>query len=186
MNHILVTPRHNRTSKLGQLGEQIAEEALKSKGFEHVCNLNQTNPNQPYADLQATRNGELYFIGVKTRNVHKANGTLNESYNCFLVSGKKNRRLKTEGKSVHDITKIALEQIKQMAFDFNPNAIPAWVVVAIRPQDRTHSMYFGTLEKLGCKRSIPMTPNALKNYECLAEWVHHESITPDLTNILPM
>jgi Holliday junction resolvase len=59
--------RLERTTKLGRLGEQLAEERLIAAGFIDVRNLNQA-ANFPYADIVATKNNQVFLIGVKARN----------------------------------------------------------------------------------------------------------------------
>ena len=176
---ILKAPSY-RISKLGSLGEELAEEALLRNGFEQVRNLNDSCHNQPFADLLAEKQGSRYFIGVKARNEKQANGMLNASYNCVLVANDKNNALKAQGKTTEDITRLTLERVQQLADKFS--AIPAWIAVPIRPEERTYAVYFGLLEELGIQRSIPMTHTARMNYQCLVDWVADDRITPELTN----
>jgi hypothetical protein len=58
-----------RKSRLGLLGELLAEEWLPAAGFKDVENLNRKVRNCPFGDILATRNGTRFFIGVKSRNV---------------------------------------------------------------------------------------------------------------------
>jgi hypothetical protein len=179
----ILQPARRRT-RLGAVGEKLAEKALKNNGFQQVCNLNKLRRNQPFADLLAEENGQRYFIGVKTRNEDKDCGGLNESYNCVLVSDKKNALLKSQGKSPQEITQIALQRVEKLASDFD--AIPAWVAVPVRAHEGTYAVYFGTVAQLGCKRSIPMTHRERRDYRCLVkEWTADKRITPDLTNQRP-
>jgi hypothetical protein len=150
-----VLARIRRTSRLGTLGEILAAEALKRNGFSGVRNLNDQLHNHPFADLFAERDGLRYFIGVKTRNEEREVGGLNGSYNCVLVPDHVNRRLKEEGATTDDITRLALAQVESLAARFQ--AIPAWIAVPVRPLEGTYASYFGLLSHLGNKRSIPMT-----------------------------
>ncbi|TGQ80109.1 hypothetical protein EN850_12480 [Mesorhizobium sp. M8A.F.Ca.ET.207.01.1.1] len=175
-----IIARVRRTSKLGILGEVLAAEALVRNGFQGVRNLNDDVHNQPFADLLAEKDGIRYFIGVKARNEERDVGGLNESYNCFLVPGAINRRMKEQGATVNDITALALRQVHLLAERFA--AIPAWVTVPLRPMQGTYTAYFGLLKELGNKRCIPMTEAARASYTCLADWAVDARITPDLYN----
>jgi hypothetical protein len=175
-----VLSRARRTTKLGQLGEILAAEALEHHSFQDVCNLNEKRNNQPFADLMATKDGKNYFIGVKARNEKRDIGMLNESYNCVLVRDAVNKRLKISGLTTDQITQLAIEQVAKLANKFD--AIPAWITVAVRSHQGTYAAYFGLLESLGNRRSIPMTVHARGNYVCLVDWTHDRRITSDLTN----
>ena len=172
--------RVERTSALGRIGERLAEDALRKNGFTNVHNLNRSKHNHPYADLIAEKDGKQYFIGVKARNETRDCGTLNESYNCIQVGTQANNILKDQGKSVQEITKMALRQITEMAAGYQ--AIPAWITVPIRAELGTYAVYFGLLSDLGCKRCVLMTLRARENYCCLIDWTKNENITSDMTN----
>lgn len=172
--------RVRRISKLGQIGEMLAEEALNARGFTNVKNLNTLRHNQPYADLIAERGGKRFFIGVKTRNEDRDVGLRNESYNCVLVSDAANRRLKALGLSVDQITAMALKAVEKLATDFEATA--AWIAIPARPEQGTYAVYFGLLSDLSGKRSIPMTESAIAKYECLVDWTSDSRIVADLTN----
>lgn len=175
-----IIARVRRTSKLGILGEVLAAEALVRNGFQGVRNLNDDVRNQPFADLIAEKGGIRYFIGVKARNEERDAGGLNASYNCVLVPGAINRRMKERGATVDDITALALRQVHLLAERFA--AVPAWVTVPLRPMQGTYAAYFGLLEELGNKRSVPMTGAVRASYTCLADWAGDARITPDLCN----
>jgi hypothetical protein len=172
--------RVQRTSKLGKLGEFLAAEALVAHDFQDVENLNDRHHNQPFADLLARKDGRTYFIGVKTRNEDRDVGGINESYNCVLVPDAINRRLKERGMTKDEITALALDQVRALAKQFS--AIPAWIAIPMRPMEGKYSAYFGLMENLGNRRSIPMTHAARRTYECLVDWKADARITPDLTN----
>lgn len=173
--------RVERTTRLGELGEQLAEEALRRKGFTNVENTNVTyQRNFPYADIIATRDGRRYFIGVKTRNECRVDGALNESYNLVLINDSGNKKLKSQGKSVEVITRMLLDEIRKRATDLK--SIPAWITVPVRPENGTYAVYFGMLADNGNRRSVPMTMEARQGYEVLANWQRDPRITPDLSN----
>lgn len=174
-----IIARIRRTSKLGQLGEVLAAESLTRNGFSGVKNLNEGH-NHPYADLIAERDGVRYFIGVKSRNEERDVGGLNSSYNCVLVRDVVNRRLKEEGKTVDQITRMALQEVFHRAKTYG--AVPAWIAVPMRPARGMYAAYFGVLSDLGNKRSIPMSIEARKTYTCLTDWTRDARITIDLSN----
>jgi hypothetical protein len=169
-----------RITRLGELGEALAEEALRATDFVKIRNLNRERNNQPYADLLAEREGTRYFIGVKARNELQVSGALNPTYNLFLIPYKKNSLLRDRGVTVDEITRHGISQIHQLAAHFD--AIPAWITVPIRSYAQTYAVYFGLLEELGNRRSIPMTEKAIKSHECLRQWTKDARITADLSN----
>lgn len=169
-----------RIAELGQLGEELAEEALNHTGYQQVRNLNAVQRNQPFADLLAERDGNRYFISVKTRNEARRVGGLNESYNCFKIATPANAALKAKGKNPDEITRLAISEIEMLAQGFD--AIPAWMAVAVRPVKGTYAVYFGLLADLGITRSIPMTTAARSKHLCLVDWASDPRITPNLTN----
>ena len=169
-----------RTSKLGDIGETLAAEALAANGFTGVVNLNETRRNHPFADLLASQGGTRYLIGVKTRNERRDIGLLNESYNCILVADAANKRLKAQGRTVEEITDLAFSNVADIARIYD--SVPAWIAVPVRPLEGTYSVYFGLLSDLGARRSIPMTPAARARYRCLASDVWDVRITPELPN----
>jgi len=169
-----------RRSRLGSIGEELAEEALVATGYQGVRNLNDTRPNQPFADIFAERDGKRYFISVKTRNESRLGGGLNESYNCFVIADAVNTLLKAQGKSSEDITQLALAEIETLALEFA--AVPAWITVPVRPDQGTYAVYFGVLSDLGITRSIPMTPQARSKHLCLVDWATDKRIEAGLTN----
>ncbi|RWD65984.1 MAG: hypothetical protein EOS36_06205 [Mesorhizobium sp.] len=175
-----IIARVRRTSQLGILGEVLAAEALVRNGFQGVRNLNDDVHNQPFADLLAEKDGIRYLIGVKSRNEECDVGGLNASYNCVLVPGGINWRVKEQGASVDDITALALSQVHLLAGRFG--AIAAWVTVPLRPMEGTYAAYFGLLKDLGNRRSIPMTGAARVGSTCLADWAPDTRITRDLCN----
>lgn len=136
--------------------------------------------NYPFADLLAERGGRRYFIGVKTRNEERDVGGINGSYNCILVSSPANARLKAHGLSVKEITAMAIAQVRKLAL--RHDAEPAWIAISVRPCHGTYAAYFGLLDELGVRRSIPMTEAARKHYVRLADWTADSRVTPDLHN----
>lgn len=188
---LILTQPSLRTNKLGLLGEELAENALRRNGFHGVKNLNSPVRNRPFADLYAERDGFRYFISVKTRNeIRDCGARINESYNCFSISQKRAMELKALGKTTEEITRIAIAQIQELADaygktltpDREATVIPAWITVPVRPEAGTYAVYFGTLDSLGLKRAIPMTAAAVKTYECLVDWTVDERIVPSLSN----
>ena len=89
-------------------------------------------------------------------------------------------RLKRDGRSTAEITSRLLREVEAIAAAHD--AEPAWVTVAVRPNDGTSSAYFGFVAALGRKRSVRMTLEACHTYECLANELRDFRITPDLLN----
>jgi hypothetical protein len=174
-------PHRIRIGKLGQLGEKLAAERLAANGFTDIEDLNRIRVHYPFGDLLATRDGVRYFIGVKARNeMRQGDVGLNESYNFVLISDAMNAKLKSEGKTIDQITALLLSEMTTLATAHK--AIPAWITVPIRAKAGTYSAYFGLLTKLGSRRSIPMKPDDCKNHECLARDVADSRVTADLLN----
>lgn len=145
--------RIERTSKLGRVGELLAEERLKSAGFANVQNLNR-GINFPYADILASLSGQRYLIGVKSRNEFKDDGKINPCYNAVLIRKDKNKELQAMGKTEAEITAILWSGVDEIAARWG--AIPAWVAVAMRPEQGSYSAYFGLVSVIRHRRSIPM------------------------------
>jgi Holliday junction resolvase-like predicted endonuclease len=170
-----------RISELGQLGEQLAAECLTRYGFAEVVNVNHVRHNYPFADLLAVRDDVRFLIGVKTRNeMRQERVGINGAYNLVLVNNAKNRLLKSEGNTVDDVTRMALEEVRRLAQA--ERATPAWVTVSVETATGTFSAYFGLLDHLGNRRSVPMTHEARKRYLPLAENQYDERITHRLLN----
>jgi hypothetical protein len=168
-----------RLSRLGKLGEQLAEERLKSVGFTEIENLNKGR-NFPYADIIAKRENVPYLIGVKTRNEYRADGKINPTYNAILIKKDKNHQLKAVGKTEQEITCLLWEEVGRLASAFG--AIPAWVAVAVRAERHSYSAYFGLVSLIRHRRSIPMKPYERAKYELLAEHMIDARVTLDLLN----
>ncbi len=169
-----------RISRLGALGEQLAEECLTTAGFEHIENLNRRMNNYPFADILAMRNGVRYFIGVKTRNEFQADGKINPSYNAVLIRADKKRLLESEGKTEAQITALLWTEVQELADQWK--AVPAWTTVATQPLKAIYSAYFGLVSTLGNRRSIPMKIEDRRGYEILAKHKAEPRITKDLHN----
>lgn len=172
--------RAERTSKLGRLGETLAEECLKASGFTEVRNLNR-GAKFPYADLIAELSGQRYLISVKSRNEFQASGKLNPCYNAVRFNEAAIRVLQAEGKSENEITKIIWEAVDALASQWN--ACPAWIVVPMRPEESSYSAYFGEVSLLRHRRSIPVLPSDRRRYRELAPLGTYDArITGDLRN----
>jgi len=140
-----------RAKELGRIGETIAPRYLERAGFERVSDLNEDErQNHPFFDALASRNGVTYAISIKTRNKFEArSGNLNSRYKLF----KRDR----------------IEQVRQAVEKLS--AVPAWL--AIQVDGETASIYFGTWDQLADKTGIPMLPDAIQRYECLANHEPH-------------
>ena len=147
-----------RRKQLGELGEKWTPRLLERAGFRDVEDLNKLRNNHPGGDFLATRNEVRYFVGVKARNKYETGSTrLNAGY------------------------KIAPDKVRKYAKE--RSAIPAWLTIQIDTRRQRFFAYFGTIKSLPNKvASAPMTPNAVRGYECLAEDKFNASIVPELSN----
>ncbi len=172
--------RSERTTRLGYLGEILAEECLKAVGANEVQNLN-LGTNFPFADLIAELSGIRYLISVKSRNEFQANGKLNPCYNAVKFNDTVVKALQAEGKSESEITAIIWAAVDDLAQRWN--AIPAWIVVPMRPQESCYSAYFGEVSMIRHRRSIPILPSDRVRYTELAPLGTYDArITADLRN----
>jgi hypothetical protein len=62
----------------------------------------------------------------------------------------------------------------------NQKAVPAWLAVQI--DGEFVSVYFGTLAQLDGNLGIPMTPDAIATYLCIADREEHKMDTSVLKN----
>jgi len=172
--------RIERTTKLGRLGERLAEERLIAAGFTSVQNLNR-GVNFSYADILASRNGQPFLIGVKSRNEFQDNGKLNPCYNAVLIRNDKKKVLEGLGKAEAQITAILWEGVDKIAARWR--ATPAWIAIALRPEQGTYSAYFGLVSVIRRRRSIPMNPADRAAYVELAPIGTKDArVTADLLN----
>ncbi len=120
-----------RKKSLGELGELFALKALVDKRFDKIRNLNDEIMNETFADIECEKDGLSYIISVKARNKYQKNGKLNTRYNLGA-----------------DVYKKALSAEKKY------NASAFWM--AIQFDQRTFSIYFGSLVALNGSRAIPV------------------------------
>jgi len=119
-----------RKKSLGELGELFEIKALVDNDFESIKNLNDTKMNFPFADLYAEKGGENYVISIKARNKFQQSGKENTSYN---------------------LGRNAYLKAKKAESEYSANAY--WM--AIQFDELTYSVYFGSLEGLEQRNSIP-------------------------------
>jgi len=120
-----------RKKSLGELGELIAIKALVDLSFEKISNLNDKKMNYPFADLYAEKAGRKYVISIKARNKFQKNGNLNSSYNL--------------GSNAYTKAKAAKKDLGGEAY---------WM--AIQFDEFTYTIFFGSLEELKRRNSIPI------------------------------
>lgn len=135
-----------RFREIGVLGEYLAEKLLKDNDFKDVKNLNKTiRNNHKYADIYAEHENQVYVISVKTRNKFENTGKLNSRYqlgpNCYAFANEAEMKHKAKA---------------------------AWVTIALDIDNKMFDAYFGLLSNLEGNTGVSMTPNATKNYKCLA------------------
>ena len=120
-----------RKKSLGELGELFALKALVDKKFDRIRNLNDNKMNEKFADIICEKNGLRYVISVKTRNKYQKNGKLNSRYNL--------------GADVYE---------KALSAEKKYNASACWM--AIQFDQKSFSIYFGSLKVLNGSRAIPV------------------------------
>lgn len=122
-----------RKKALGELGELLAIKSLVDNEFTNIKNLNDINRVYPFADLYAEdKNGKKIVISVKARNQFQKNGLENLSYNL--------------GRSVYI-------NAKKVEVKFNAEAY--WMAIAFN--EKSFSIYFGSLTELNGKFCIPIS-----------------------------
>jgi hypothetical protein len=139
--------RVQRKRALGDWGERKAADLLKRAGFLEVRDMNAESANHPFGDIFAERDSVRYLIGVKTRNRYQVSGLINPTYN-----------VRKRGADVRAIAR-------------RHGATPAWVAIAVIPEERIFSAFFGTIAQIddtGERFSIPMKPDKTVGYECLS------------------
>jgi len=120
-----------RKKSLGELGELFALKALVDKKFDRIRNMNDSRMNEPFADIECEKDGLRYVISVKARNKYQKDGKLNSRYN--LGSGVYEKALSAENKY---------------------DASAYWI--AIQFDQKSFSIYFGSLKELNGSRAIPV------------------------------
>ena len=148
-----------RRKELGNLGEKWTVRLLQRARFRDIQDLNERRYNHPGADFLADRDGIRYFITVKARNKYRqGTRSLNGGYN--------------------------IHPNKVLKFAQQYDAEPAWLTIQVDTESRCFSAYFGTIASLRNPSGVgvPMTPNAVAGYECLARDQFDAQIIPDLSN----
>lgn len=120
-----------RKKALGELGELLGIKTLVDNGFTNIKNLNDEKRNFPFADLYAEKEGKKYVISIKARNQIQKNGKENLFYNL--------------GKNVYVNSKEVMNKYYAEAY---------WMAIPFN--ENTYSVYFGSLNELNDKHSIPI------------------------------
>jgi len=120
-----------RKKSLGELGELFAIKALVDKKCDRIRNLNDKTINEAFADIECEKDGIRYVISVKARNKYQKNGKLNTRYNL--------------GSHAYEKAKTAERKYNAKAY---------WM--AIQFDNRTFSIYFGSLSDLNNSKAIPV------------------------------
>ena len=120
-----------RKKSLGELGELFAIKALVDKEFDRIRNLNDNKINEKFADIICEKDGFRYVISVKARNKYQKIGKLNSRYNL--------------GSDLYE---------KVLSAEKKYNATAYWM--AIQFDQKSFSIYFGSLKELNGSRAIPV------------------------------
>ena len=120
-----------RKKSLGELGELFGIKALVDNSFDKIVNLNDKKFNYPFADLYAEKEGKKYIISIKARNKYQKNYTLNSRYNL--------------GSNAYSNAAKAEKEFDAEAY---------WM--AVQFDEKTVSIYFGSLAELNKSNGIPI------------------------------
>jgi hypothetical protein len=137
-------------AKQNRVAIELAVECLRRSSFAHV-HANRSQGTFPHAHITATRGGESFFIGVRSRKEIGADGDYNRSYN---------------------IVETAEDMREGRAIATKRNEVPAFVTIALRPEEGTYSAFFGRLQSVSFKRSIPMLLGDRRTYEELCPFTY--------------
>ena len=144
-----------RAKKLGVIGEHLALIELAMHGFTNIKHLNHPLKNYRFADIYAERDGERFWISVKTRNKYKIDRTRNESYKI-------------------DPNQRSLAKQQE---DADPGSVAACIGISVVVSENScvegeppnsYSCYFSTLSRLPRKHGMSMLKKDQKLYDCLA------------------
>ena len=120
-----------RKKSLGELGELFAIKALVDKEFDRIRNLNDSQFNEPFADIECEKGGQKYIVSVKARNKFQRDGKLNTRYNL--------------GTNAYSKAAASEKKFEAKAY---------WM--AIQFDKKTYSIYFGPLDELKGSNAIPV------------------------------
>jgi hypothetical protein len=137
-----------------KLGWQLGRECLERAGFTKIT-LNREQGTFPHAHVVAHKGAQKYLVGVTSREEIGADGDPNPSYNVV--------------KAAEDMAAA-----RQMARSMG--AIPAFVTIALYKEKGLYSAYFGTLDQVNFRRSIPMLEDDRKKYVALQEQIHDQRV----------
>lgn len=104
---------------------------MVDNGYQNIKNLNDHKRNFPFADLFAEKDNKSHIISIKARNKYEKNGKENLSYKL--------------GKNAYEHAEKACEKFKAGAY---------WMAIPF--DQKTFSIYFGSLTDLGGKKAIPI------------------------------
>lgn len=152
----------HRCKRLGDLGEELAENLLKVNGFNNIQNLNLLKNNFPFADFYAEKDCVRYVISMKIRNKYES--TCGEAKRL-------NSRYKLGSKCYEQA------EVAEVQFD----AKAAWLTISL--DSETYSAYFGLLSLLNGSKGVAMSEKAVASYECLAKDAPHVFNYVELKNV---
>jgi hypothetical protein len=124
---------------------ELACENLERAGFTEVKS-SKDQGTYPDTYILARRNGTDYFVGVTGRKERRKDGDHNPEYNLIVPPSR-------------------LDEVRRTARQLK--RVPAFVALPLRPQEGTYLAYFGKLERIGDRGSVPMLPRDRRNYELL-------------------
>lgn len=126
-----MSEKYQKGASLGELGKALARNVLRDEQYDKIRILNEEN----YSNLYCEKNGRGILIRVISRWKYKENGEINKDYNLSS----------NYYSEIHEIANIESKKY---------NAEPYWMAIQFDMND--YSVYFGSLECLDGKNSIPV------------------------------
>jgi hypothetical protein len=133
-----------RRGELGRYGETAVCELLAGNGWHNCHHIGGTNP---YFDITADKNGQKFFVSVKTRNHNTDKGVLKTDGYNFLYSNLKGGDPDAKVKAAEGIARA-----------HNATFMWAAVTVDVAQQMRLRVCH-GLVADLLNKKVIPMSPS---------------------------
>jgi hypothetical protein len=148
-----------RKRELRDFGERVMTRHLTDQGFK--CEL--LRVNHRCFDISALKDGQHFLYSVKSRNhTTRAGAEKKDDYN--LLHGK-NR--------VEEAYEICRTR----------NAIPMWATVRVHVDKKVYDAYFGQIDDLPNKKSVPMNADARQRHNKFGEDIPDQSIKSEWTNV---
>jgi len=133
---------------------QLARECLEKANFEQI-ELNREQGIFPDVRIIAARSGTRFLIGITGREEIGADGEYNPSYTIASAAS-------------------GMETAKNIAR--RHQAVLAFVTIPLQKKKGKFCSFFGTLQAVKFRRSIPMLLPDRRCYEMLQDWTHDDRV----------